>query len=45
MRMSIPRDLVADAYDTTPSANRDADSGNDFSDNPFAGLADLLKGR
>jgi len=37
------RDLVADAYDPTPSSSRDADSDNDFSDNPFAGLGDLLK--
>ena len=37
------RDLVADAYDPTPSTSRDADSDNDFSDNPFAGLGDLLK--
>ena len=37
------RDLVADAYDLTPSSSNDVDSDNDFSDNPFAGLGDLLK--
>ena len=35
------RDQVADAYDQEPSGRS---SDNSFVDNPFAGLADLLKG-
>ena len=34
------RDQVADAYDNGPSGES---SDNDFSHNPFAGLADLMK--
>lgn len=34
------RDQVADAYGDEPTGES---SGSDFSDNPFAGLADLLK--
>jgi HNH endonuclease len=34
------RDQVADAYDNEPSGGS---SDNDFSHNPFAGLADLMK--
>ena len=34
------RDQVADAYDNEPSGEP---SDNDFSHNPFAGLADLMK--
>ncbi|MBI9088297.1 MAG: HNH nuclease family protein [Desulfobacterium sp.] len=38
------RDQVADAYDTTSSAkSSDSDSDNDFTDNPFAGLSNLIK--
>ncbi len=36
------RDQVADAYDGEPSVNS---PDSDFVDNPFAGLADLLKGK
>jgi HNH endonuclease len=36
------RDQVADAYGEEPSSNS---SDNDFSDQPFAGLADLLKSK
>jgi 5-methylcytosine-specific restriction endonuclease McrA len=38
------RDQVADAYDTTSSPkSSDSDSDNDFTDNPFAGLSNLMK--
>ncbi|MDM8517175.1 YajD family HNH nuclease [Desulfobacterales bacterium HSG16] len=36
------RDQVADAYDNEPSGES---SDNDFSQNPFAGLADLMKNK
>jgi hypothetical protein len=36
------RDMVADAYDDEPSSAGDS---SDFKDQPFAGLADLLKGK
>jgi hypothetical protein len=34
---------VADAYDTLPAGDS-SDSDNDFVDNPFAALANRLKG-
>lgn len=38
------RDQVADAYDSTSSPkSSDSDSDNDFTDNPFAGLSNLIK--
>ena len=36
------RDQVADAYDAAPTG-RSSDSDNDFTDNPFAGLSNLMK--
>ena len=36
------RDQVADAYEREPTGGT---SESDFKDNPFAGLADLLKGK
>jgi hypothetical protein len=38
------RDQVADAYADGPGST-DRSTKNDFSDNPFAGLGDLLKGK
>ncbi len=38
------RDQVAEAYDNS-SVSDSSDSDNNFVDNPFAGLADALKGK